>query len=605
MYSIAGADVLHPGDVVHHAAFGFATVKEVDDRGAQLHWPSGTATSPAHVSRHALNTSWRRCRAGGVLARNVTDPEGVRRLAGDDPVALMGLLLADLGGEQGEDDLQEWLAPLVGRENLAAWWGAAMVLLSIDERFVLASGRLALAEGVRGEDFEPAEGVTEPLPVAPGPSPLEPTLRNVRGYRDLTVEQCWDAAERLAHGLAALHAAGKVLTRRHDAVRFDGTDWSLAHDSQPARPSVDVCWAARRFVEEMLGVELQPEIPSHDLVDLLPGTLRNLAPELRGVLKRALAQDPVLRPTDGLDLATQLAVARAVSRARAMLPTNPGAELVAGFDTHIGTLKALAGQTNQDSFLLLGDPDHAFVLVADGISTATAGSGDLASSLAARTLKLQWQAHHEGLRRADDLTAHRFLVGALERANRVVAEAAVRIAGGDLYNQIPMGTTAVAAVSVGDTLHLAAVGDSRAWVVGRHGVAPLLWDQNLSSQRLRQAASGVPVVWDERGHALVGYLGHFDETGEVSLPPVITVSIRLLPGEWLVLASDGVSDHAAPEEAGVYRMLELLVAEHGRGTDARTAMRLARRIALAANDGTGGDNVTVVTITLAGATAAE
>lgn len=607
MDSIAGADFLRAGDVVHHPAFGFATVTEVDDRGAQLRWPTEGGPSPAHVSRHALNTSWRRCRAGGVLARQVSDPVSVRRLADEDPVSLVGLLLADLGGDQSEADLREWLAPLVGRDALESWWSTACVLLSIDERFVHAGGRVALAPGVAAEAFLQGQPLAEPIPspVAPGPSSLEPTLRDVRGCRDLPAAACWDLAESLAMALAGLHAGGQRLLRRHDGVRFDGMGWQLDADPERALAALDVAWAARRFVEEMLGVELQAIIPGHELVDLLPGTLRNLAPELRGVLKLALARDPALRPVDGVDFAARLATARAVWSVRERLPSNPNAEIAAGFDTHIGTLKALSGQTNQDSLLLLGDPEHAFLLVADGISTATAGSGDLASSLAARTLKLRWQSNREDLQNATPAEVQRFLAVGFERVNRVVAEAAVRIAGGELHNQIPMGTTAVAAVSVGDTVHLTAVGDSRAWIVGRHGVAPLLWDQNLSSQRLRQAAAGMPVVWDERGYALVGYLGHFDELGDVALPPLIQLSVRLLPGEWLVLASDGVSDHAAEEEAAVYGILQALVAEHGRGTDARTAMRLARRIALAANDGSGGDNVTVVTITLATQSSAE
>ncbi len=602
MDSIVGADLLRPGDVVHHPAFGFATVAEVDDRGAQLRWSKQGRVSPSHVSRHALKTSWRRCRSGGVLARNVIDPLGVRRLATDEPVTLLGLLLADLGGEQEEGDLREWLAPLVGRENLDPWWGAVRVLLSIDERFVVSVGRIGLATSVVGDDFavEPATTESSPPRLARDlPAPLPAPLPALRGHCDLPPEACWDSLERLAGALAALHARGENLLRRHDALQFNGTNWTLEADPEAALPALDVAWATRRFVEELLGSELPPAIPSPQLVDLLPGTFPNLAPELRGVLKLALAGDPTLRPRDGAALTHQLAIARAVWATRCRLPPNPNAQLSAGFDTHIGSLKALAGQTNQDAFFLVGEPEHLFALVADGISTATVGSGDLASSIAARALKLQWQAHHEELRNAEASVVHRFLVRSFEHANRVVAEAAVRLAGGQLDNHIPMGTTAVAAISVGNTLHLAAVGDSRAWIVGAHGVSPLLWDQNLAAQRFRQAAAGSAVPWDDRGYALVGYLGHFDALGEVTLPPVITASVRLLPGEWLVLASDGVSDHAAEEEAGVYRILQTLVAEHGAGGDNRTAMRLARRIVLAANDGGGGDNVTVVTITLA------
>jgi serine/threonine protein phosphatase PrpC len=585
---------------VHHAAFGFATVTEVDDRGAQLRWAREGHSSPTHVSRHMLHTSYRRCRPGGLLAKHLADPSLTRRLAADDPVAMLGLLLLDLGGPQPAADLEEWMHQLVDEANFAGWWGAVRVLAGVDDRFLLDDDHVGLAPGVTEADFAEralAEAPAE-APALPREAPAPVVAADAPPARPaVDAAWLWGSALNLGNALAALHAGGRSLLRRREAATH-GAGWSLQADEEAGPTHADVHWAARRLVEDALGVVLPAEIPSAELVDLAPAVLPDFPPELLGVLRYALARDPALRPRDGLAFAHTLAVAHAVWASRADLPHRRGAELVAGFDTHIGTLKALAGQVNQDSFLLLGDPDHALVMVADGISTATAGSGDLASALAARSLRLQWSGHNEALRGAPVAEIHRFLLGALERANRVVAEAAVRLAGGDLSRHVPMGTTVVVGVTAGDTVHLAALGDSRAWLVGRHGVAPLLWDQNLNSVRLRQAAAGAPFAWDERGYALVGYLGHFDELGEPTLGPVMLTRVRLLPGEWLILASDGISDHAAEEEAGVYRIVERLVAEHGTGADASAAMRLARRLVLSANDGSGGDNATVLTLTL-------
>ncbi len=595
MDSIAASDPLRPGDVVHHPAFGFATVAEVDDRGAQLRWSRDGQQSPTHVSRHALGTSYRRCRSGGVLSRHFVDPAFTRRCAADDPVALLGLLLIDLGRSQPTHDVAEWMEKLVGDEKFDGWWGAVMVLAGVDSRFVVTADRVELSPGVTDADFtaphEPADVVESSEPEAmevPFATPLTGMSRGA----------IWASALGMANALAALHARGETMLRRPEATLNNAEGWSIRADTEAGPPSEDVAFAMRRFVEATLGISLPASIPSHELVDLVPATQNDFAPELLGVLRYSLARDPRLRPRDGLALVHDLTVAQAVSQLRATLPLQPSAELVAGFDTHIGTLKALAGQTNQDSFLLLGDPEHALVMVADGISTATAGSGDLASSLAARTLRLQWTGHHDNLRAATADEAWRFLTVCFDKANRVIAEAAIRLASGDLSRHVPMGTTIIAGVTVGDTIHLAALGDSRAYVVGRHGVAPLLWDQNLNALRLRQAVAGATIPWDDRGYALIGYLGHFDEMGDPSLGPVMRTSVRLLPGEWLLLTSDGVSDHAADEEAGVYRILERLVAQHGGPADASAAMRLSRRVVLAANDGSGGDNVTVLALTL-------
>ncbi|MBM4366723.1 MAG: protein serine/threonine phosphatase 2C family protein [Deltaproteobacteria bacterium] len=598
MLPIAVDDPLRVGDVVHHPAFGFATLAEVDERGARLRWHGTAAAHPTYVSRHGLSTSYRKCRPGSLLARRAAEPDKVRRMAQEDPVAILGLLLVDLGDAQPLDHAHDWMRQVVGDQGMEGngfdgWWNAILSLASVDGRFRLDEDRIGLSPGVHERDFTTPVAVPAALPPEPAATALS------RGPRvDYDPDAIFASACKLAEALAALHARGDSLLHRRDASHDAEAGWQLAVDPEPQHPADSVHWAARRLVEELLGLEIPDIVPPQELVDALPGAVPSVPAELLGVLRRCLARDQALRPRNGLEWALQLAQAHASFDARRRLPRAAGAALCVGFDTHIGTLKALVGQANQDAFVVLGEPDMLCFAVADGISTSTAGSGDLASSLFVRTLRLQWTAHHENLRGAGPEEAFRFLCGALERANRVICEAASCLAHDDISRHVPMGTTAIVGLSVGDSVYLAALGDSRALLCGRHGVAPLAWDQNLNAMRLRQAAQGNAVPWDDHGYALVGYLGHFDETGEPSLPPPILVATRLLPGEWLVLASDGLSDHAAPEEAGVYAVIEATLARHGRRADPASAMAVARRLVLAANEGTGGDNITVLALTL-------
>ncbi len=598
MFPIAVDDPLRVGDVVHHPAFGFATLAEVDERGARLRWEGTAAASPTYVSRHGLSTSYRRCRPGGLLARRAAEPEKVRRMAQEDPVAILGLLLVDLGDGQPLEHAHDWMRQVVGDQGMEGngfdgWWNAILSLAGVDDRFLLDNERIALSPGVHERDFTTRAATL----AAPAPEPAAAALSS--GPRvDHDPVAIFGSACELAEALAALHARGDNLLHRRDASRRTEAGWQLGTDPEFQHPADSVLWAARRLAEDLLNLELPDIVPAHELVDALPGAVPSVPAELLGILRRCLARDRALRPRNGLEWALQLAQARATFDARLRLPLTPAAAMCAGFDTHIGTLKSLVGQANQDAFVLLGEPEHACFAVADGISTSTAGSGDLASSLFIRTLRLQWTAHQENLRGAGPDEAFRFLRGALERANRVICEAATRLAHGDINRHVPMGTTAVVGLSVGDRVYIAALGDSRALLCGRHGVAPLAWDQNLNAMRLRQAAQGNTVPWDDHGYALVGYLGHFDETGEPALPPPILVTTRLLPGEWLVLASDGLSDHAAAEEAGVYAIIESTLARHGRRADPGCAMAVARRLVLAANEGTGGDNITVLALTL-------
>ena len=61
-----------------------------------------------------------------------------------------------------------------------------------------------------------------------------------------------------------------------------------------------------------------------------------------------------------------------------------------GYDTHIGRRKSWFSQTNQDNFFFATHDQVALMMVADGISTSTAGTGDLASKIASHIVQKFW-----------------------------------------------------------------------------------------------------------------------------------------------------------------------------------------------------------------------
>ena len=157
----------------------------------------------------------------------------------------------------------------------------------------------------------------------------------------------------------------------------------------------------------------------------------------------------------------------------------------------------------------------------------------------------------------------------------------------DLAKHIPMGTTAVIAIIQGSVAHIANLGDSRAYLVGRSGVGLLTGDQNLRGEWIRSWQTEDPIELHSEGHALVGYVGHFDARGHPTPIAPVMRTLRLLPGETLLMCSDGLNDYAATSHSELGSMIVQALAD-------KTPTQAARTLIGLANDGGGGDNITVL-----------
>lgn len=392
-------------------------------------------------------------------------------------------------------------------------------------------------------------------------------------------ELCQHAAVRHAQG-----EAGGVWT----ATR-DGDGQLVLGPAEPdAQPTDDVRAIGRLLMEGALKkTPAQPALGDNDLVSHLTLVAADLPPSLLALLACAVAPDEKLRPADAVALWTELARAEVTARVRDRAPQPTLAEWLVAHDTHIGAYKSRLGQTNQDALFYQSSDHLTFVLVADGISISTAGSGNLASALLVQVAAARWQQRAASLQDASPEELDAFLVEVLASANQTVCEASLRLAGGTLRQHIPMGTTAVAALVRGCDVHLANLGDSRAYLSGPSGVALMTGDQNLRGEWLRSWQTPVPIALENEGHALVGYVGHFNVEGEPeALSPQLR-RVRALPGETLLLCSDGLNDYAASSHAEMNRLIRRALAEE----DLSAA---ARKLVEHANVGGGGDNVTVV-----------
>ena len=394
----------------------------------------------------------------------------------------------------------------------------------------------------------------------------------------------------LARAMARRHAEGRSGGVR--AARLYRTEWRVdLGPAEPSTPPEDVREGMRIILDLLVGRLFDSDTIGDDALLAHLATLAPDAPiDWIGVMARSLSDRPEARPADGLALWLALERAQATATLREQAPLRAAWQPDIGHDTHIGAVKARLGQTNQDALFYHQHGPVTLVLVADGISVSTAGSGNLASALLVQAVATLWEERAESLISAGDAAIADFIEQALDDANRAVCEAALQLAEGDLGRYIPMGTTVVMAMLRGGRVWLASLGDSRAYLVGSSGTTQLTGDGNVRGDWLATLQSGEQVELEHDGAALTAYVGHFDVQDRPRALTPQTRSLTLLPDEYLVLCSDGFNDFAAASPGELTQVLE------GALRPGVTVSAACRELVTAANAGGGGDNITVLVV---------
>lgn len=259
-----------------------------------------------------------------------------------------------------------------------------------------------------------------------------------------------------------------------------------------------------------------------------------------------------------------------------------------GYDTHIGRRKSWFSQTNQDNFFFATHDQVALMMVADGISTSTAGTGDLASKIASHIVQKFWDDNkHRYIEwNGEEIQAHLYEI--MEMINYNICEIAKTQTENPIKQEIPMGTTMVIGIAKGSEVWMANLGDSRIYGILESGLAQITGDQNVRGTRLR-----FHQPW--KGHrdnaALVGHLGRFvpNDSGEWidDMPHPDFFHINLLPGEALLFCSDGVTDYLSSNYHETHAILADVCND-------RDPMDICADLTHRANKGGGGDNITSV-----------
>lgn len=140
--------------------------------------------------------------------------------------------------------------------------------------------------------------------------------------------------------------------------------------------------------------------------------------------------------------------------------------------------------------------------------------------------------------------------------------------------------TVVVAVAEGPQLHVAWVGDSRAYAIGPDTVRQLTRDDSWLSDAVERGMPYEEALKAPHAHAILQCLGMRDEE-----PEVHTLATELAPEEDVLLCSDGLWNYFDDPKS-----LLALYREHQSG---KTAVELASALVAAANAAGGRDNISV------------
>ena len=230
---------------------------------------------------------------------------------------------------------------------------------------------------------------------------------------------------------------------------------------------------------------------------------------------------------------------------------------------------------NEDSFLAL--PETGIFVVADGVGGRD--SGEVASAMcvdAFRDREPELRAALDAFLTAPGIDSRNGVLGALDHVLQVATRAIYDAA--EAQGRTGMTTTVVSAAVMGSTAFLAHVGDSRAYLVRGGECRQLTEDHSMVNELVRTGKMTLEEARASRHRHVI--------TRAVGLYPTVQpslASVDLLPGDRILLCSDGLSDVVTPPTMGA-------------ATEGGDLDRAVDTMLKAALDAGGPDNVTILLV---------
>jgi serine/threonine protein phosphatase PrpC len=400
----------------------------------------------------------------------------------------------------------------------------------------------------------------DPMPMLASALPLPQKIARVLDWGD-----------QLADALAYMHAhkiAWQHIGPSHIALRDRQAMWVDFSSAQLLDPDRSI--GSQQKMRDVVGLArvmfyLATGKDTYERTNALPEAAAK-------VFERVLS--------DEREIDTAEALAKAFREAVVAIRRPTTLRLHVGRHTDVGMIRDL----NEDSLLVLElDRVHRSIsqpmglyVVADGMGGHAAG--DVASGLAMSAMAENMATHllvpqlSSALNNSEAFDAQLWLANAVQAANEAVY--AQRQS-----TQTNMGTTLVAALVIGNKVHIANVGDSRAYVIANDEVRQITTDHSLVE---RLIATGQIQPDEARAHPQRNVI--YRTIGDKEKAQIDFFTQNLNPGDSLLLCSDGLSGKI--EDAEIGQIIN----------NSQSPQDACERLVQAANDSGGDDNITVIIV---------
>lgn len=316
----------------------------------------------------------------------------------------------------------------------------------------------------------------------------------------------------------------------------------------------------------------------------------NFPPGLQGVISRATRPQPedrfssVQAMMEAFDKACE-----AIEERGGVQQRSPSMRLAS--DIHIGINKRRRSPVNQDSVFTGQSEDGRFALivVADGVSTASYGSGDLASTALTEEAAKVWEDVLPAYLMDEEIDDVALIHTIFRQANQRIIDYV-----NEHYSPFQgsphevMGSTALVAVIFDGLVTLGSLGDSRVYLQRDGSLEQMTIDHNLWTLSILEGLAADSALAMPHGDALARCLGTFIiEQGKLTAvdPQPDLFRFRVIGGDTLLFTTDGLVDFGGANLiASEDNILAVLLAE----PDPALA---CLELILLANRGGGGDNI--------------